>query len=97
MSTSSFTGSIASSSHGHLESFEFMRRFIAETPREQVQPKRLLTGDDLIQLGLRPGPGFKEILDAAEDAQLEGSVQTHDDALRWAHDCINSLSSIKDN
>jgi poly(A) polymerase len=85
------------SSHGHLESFEFMRRFIAETPREQVQPKRLLTGDDLIQLGLRPGPGFKEILDAAEDAQLEGSVQTRDDALRWAHDCINSLSSIKDN
>jgi poly(A) polymerase len=34
-------------------------------------------------LGFRPGPEFRKILDAAEDAQLEGSISTRDDALVW--------------
>jgi poly(A) polymerase len=72
-----------SSSHRNLENYEFMRRFLAETPPEDVRPVRLLTGDDLIALGFRPGPEFREILDAAEDAQLEGTIQTHEDALTW--------------
>ncbi|MGA7918444.1 MAG: CCA tRNA nucleotidyltransferase [Candidatus Acidiferrales bacterium] len=83
------------SSHRNLEGYEFMRRFVAETPREQVHPKRLLTGDDLIQLGLRPGPCFKVILDSAEDAQLEGSIISHEDALRWLEDYIKSPNVIK--
>jgi poly(A) polymerase len=72
-----------SSSHRNLENYEFMRRFLAETPLEEVRPIRLLTGDDLIGLGFRPGPEFREILDAAEDAQLEGSINSHDDAMIW--------------
>ncbi|MFZ3214459.1 MAG: CCA tRNA nucleotidyltransferase [Candidatus Acidiferrales bacterium] len=72
-----------SSSHRNLENYEFMRRFLAETPPEDVRPARLLTGDDLITLGFRPGPEFREILDAAEDAQLEGKLRTHEDALIW--------------
>jgi len=75
-----------SSSHRNLENYEFMLRFLAETPPEEVRPIRLLTGDDLIGLGFRPGPEFREILDAAEDAQLEGSVETHDDALIWVRE-----------
>ena len=72
-----------SSSHRNLENYEFMRRFLAQTPPEEVRPVRLLTGDDLIGLGLRPGPGFREILDAAEDAQLEGKISTREEALQW--------------
>jgi poly(A) polymerase len=72
-----------SSSHRNLENYEFMRRFLAETPPEEVHPVRLLTGDDLISLGFRPGPEFREILESAEDAQLEGSIETRDDALIW--------------
>jgi poly(A) polymerase len=72
-----------SSSHRNLENYEFMRRFLAETPQEDVRPTRVLTGDDLIGLGFRPGPEFREILDAAEDAQLEGNIETRDDALAW--------------
>ena len=34
-------------------------------------------------LGLPPGPRFKEILQAVEDAQLEGQLLTHDEALAW--------------
>jgi poly(A) polymerase len=78
------------SSHRNLENYEFMRRFLAETPQEQVHPDRLLTGEDLISLGLRPGPKFKEILDRAEDAQLDGKIATHEEALRWATDYLAS-------
>jgi poly(A) polymerase len=78
------------SSHRNLENYEFMRRFLAETPQEQVHPARLLTGDDLISLGLHPGPKFKEILETAEDAQLDGKIATHEDALRWATDYLGS-------
>ena len=77
-------------SHRNLENYEFMRRFLAETPQEQVHPDRLLTGEDLISLGLRPGPKFKEILDRAEDAQLDGKIATHEEALRWATDYLAS-------
>ena len=46
-----------------------------------MRPKLLLTGKDLIAAGYRPGPGFKAMLEAAEDAQLEGSVTTTDEAM----------------
>jgi poly(A) polymerase len=72
-----------SSSHRNLENYEFMRRFLAETPPAEVRPARLLTGDDLIGLGFRPGPEFREILDAAEDAQLEGMISSHEEAMIW--------------
>jgi poly(A) polymerase len=75
------------SSHRNLENYEFMRRFLAETPPAEVRPVRLLTGDDLIGMGFRPGPKFKEILEAAEDAQLEGNITTLEDALIWVRKC----------
>jgi len=68
------------SSHRHLESYEFVERFIAETPPEQVRPERLLTGDDLRNMGFRPGPVFSRILRNLEDAQLEGQVKTREAA-----------------
>jgi poly(A) polymerase len=77
-------------SHGKLDNLELARRFIAETPPEQVRPPRLLTGDDLIALGLRPGPRFKAILYNIEEAQLDGTVQTHDEAIRLAKELSGS-------
>jgi poly(A) polymerase len=70
-----------SSSHGHLDNYDFVRRFLAETPPEEVHPVRLLTGDDLIALGYRPGPQFKGILEAVEEAQLNGTISTREEAL----------------
>lgn len=70
------------SSHRNLDNYEFMRRFLAETPPEAVRPPRLLSGDDLVRLGYRPGPAFKAILEAVEEAQLNGTLQTHEEALR---------------
>ena len=58
-----------------------MQRFLRETPPEQVRPPRLITGDDLKEMGFRPGPLFKEILQAVEEAQLDGRLQERDEAL----------------
>jgi poly(A) polymerase len=71
------------SSHRHLEAYDFVRRFLAETPAEQVRPERLLTGQHLIEMGYKPGPAFSEVLAALEDAQLEGQVGSQEDAERF--------------
>lgn len=68
-------------SHGNLDAYEFVCRFLRETPREEVQPPRLLTGEDLKALGFKPGPRFKEILQAVEEGQLEGRLARREDAL----------------
>jgi poly(A) polymerase len=69
------------SSHGHLDNYDQVRRFLAETPPEQVRPPRLVTGDDLIAMGFKPGPPFHAILEAVEEAQLSGKVTTREAAL----------------
>jgi poly(A) polymerase len=69
--------------HGMLSNWEFIRKFLAETPPEEVRPPRLLDGEDLLALGFRPGPHFKSILQAVEDAQLEGKLHNHEEALQF--------------
>jgi poly(A) polymerase len=75
-------------SHGSLENYDFVQRFIAETPPEQVRPPRLITGDDLKEMGIRSGPKFKEILLAVEEAQLEGRLADRDGALEFARSIL---------
>jgi putative nucleotidyltransferase with HDIG domain len=71
------------SSHGHLDNWDYVREFIAKTPVEEVRPARLVTGDDLLGMGFLPGPEFKTILQSVEDAQLEGLLRTHEEALAY--------------
>lgn len=71
------------SSHRNLDSFEFVKRFLEETPPEQVRPERLLGGDELQELGYHPGPQFAEILRSLEDAQLEGAIRTKEEAKKY--------------
>jgi poly(A) polymerase len=70
-------------SHGKLDLYEFVRRFLEDTPAEAVRPARLVTGDDLRSLGLPPGPAYRQIIDAVEEAQLEGRLSTRDQALQF--------------
>ena len=77
------------SSHRRFENYELARRKREELGAEQLRPPPLLTGRDLIAEGYTPGPLFSEILSAVEDAQLEGFIQTREEALelvrsRWA-------------
>ncbi len=78
-------------SHGSLEAYEFVRRFVAETPPEEVRPARVVTGDDLIAMGFTPGPRFKEILQMVEDAQLEGRLKGREEALAFVREAEKAL------
>lgn len=69
-------------SHGDLTNYELARRMLEETPPAEIKPLPLVRGDDLIAQGYTPGPIFKKVLQAVEDAQLEGRIHTREDALR---------------
>jgi len=83
------------SSHRNLDAYEFVRRFLAETPPEQVRPHRLLTGDDLVNMGFLPGPIFKEILDAVEEAQLNGKLHTREAAAQFVEESFTPPTKEK--
>jgi poly(A) polymerase len=70
-------------SHRNLATYEFVRQKREEIPPEKMRPRPLVTGDDLIAAGHRPGPKFREILNAVEDAQLEGRLGSRDAALEF--------------
>jgi len=72
-----------SSSNRRLQSYNFVRRLLEETPPEQIRPAKLLTGNDLLDMGYKQGPMFSQILASLEDAQLEGKVETQDEAKRY--------------
>ena len=57
---------------------------LEDLSRQDVAPPPFVTGDDLVAMGLTPGPAFKRVLDEAYDAQLEGRVATRDEAIRRA-------------
>lgn len=61
-----------------------IRRRVAELAETELAPEPLITGDDLIAVGLRPGPGFQRILDAVYDAQLEGGIDAKEQAVELA-------------
>ena len=74
------------SSHGDLTSYNFMRGKLASTPKETMRPRPLVTGNDLIAVGYKPGPRFKEILSAVEDAQLEGELANKEAAMKFVRE-----------
>ena len=78
------------SSHGRLDAYNFVQEFLAKTPPEQVHPPRLVTGDDLKCMGILPGPRFKEILLAVEEAQLDGRFSDRESALEFARSISQS-------
>lgn len=71
------------SSHGALDNYEFLQAKAEEFASEPLIPPPLLTGRDLIALGWKPGPQFGPVLEAVQNAQLEGAVTTPEEALAW--------------
>jgi poly(A) polymerase len=70
-------------SHGDLQTYEWCREVLEEISQEEMRPPPLLTGHDLIDMGFRPGPIFSEILEAVEEAQLDGDIATTEEARKW--------------
>ena len=71
------------SSHAMLDNYEFLQRKKEEFANEPIIPPPLVTGNDLIAMGMKPGPKFGEILEAVETRQLEGALKTREEALDW--------------
>ena len=71
------------SSNGITESYEFVHEKLQTMPPEAIRPRALITGQDLIDAGYEPGPRFKEILGALEDAQLEGRLVSREGAMEF--------------
>jgi poly(A) polymerase len=71
------------SSNGIVESYEYVREKLQAMPPEAIRPAPLITGRDLIEAGYEPGPRFKEVLAAVEDAQLEGRLASRVAAMEY--------------
>ena len=74
------------SSHKHLINYDFIKeKFENYTPEEiRITPDtRILTGNDLLSMGYKAGPLFREILTDVEDQQLEGVISDKDQALKY--------------
>lgn len=72
------------SSHGLLDNYHFLKEKLIEFQKEELKPKPFLKGDDLIRLGLKPGPAMKPILEEAYELQLEHKLKNHAEACEWA-------------
>ena len=69
------------SSHGDLDNYQFLLNKASEFSQEPLIPPRLVRGDDLISMGLSPGPKIGQLLEAIQTAQLEGEVKTRTEAI----------------
>jgi poly(A) polymerase len=79
-------------SHRNLENYEFLKAKAAELPAEVIRPAPLVTGHDLLALGLSPGPMVGQILREAEELQLEERLRGREDALEWARQRVRAAA-----
>src|SRR5262249_54052035 len=64
-----------------LSGYEYAKDKFAAWPKEVIAPILLISGQDLIDMGLSPGPIFAEVLTRVEDEQLEGRLTSRQEAL----------------
>ena len=70
-------------SNRNLEAYEFIQDYVRRTPPDVVHPAKLLTGDDLLGMGFRPGPAIGKILATVEEAQLDGELADRNQAISF--------------
>ncbi len=77
------------SSHGDLKNYDFLKQQLETMSAEEIDPPPLITGRDVLAMGLPPGKAVGRILEAVRVAQLEGTVQTQAEALALARKLAN--------
>ncbi|ODS34747.1 MAG: poly(A) polymerase [Candidatus Scalindua rubra] len=78
------------SSTGNLDDYAFCQDMFEKLKEEEIKPEPLINGNDLIALGLKPGPIFSKILDTIKDEQLEQKITTKEEALKRAKELVTS-------
>src|SRR5450631_2435717 len=81
-------------SHRKLRMYDYTRQKIAELTPAAIEPAPLVSGDDLVAEGYSPGPQFKEILTAVEDAQLEGQLDSKEQAMRFVRNKFPHVAKL---
>lgn len=81
------------SSHRHLENYEFAKARFEQAEPEELRPPRLVTGDDLIAAGYKPGPDFSRMLELAEDAQLEQRIHSKEEGIELVRSTFGAPQS----
>jgi poly(A) polymerase len=75
-------------SHGMLDNLAFLKEKLKEYEHEELKPKPFVNGNDLIGMGMKPGPAMKPVLEEAYELQLEGTHKTREEALAWVRQKI---------
>ncbi|MDP3921376.1 MAG: CCA tRNA nucleotidyltransferase [Candidatus Omnitrophota bacterium] len=70
--------------HGILDNYIFLKEKMLEYAAEELKPEPVLNGNDLKELGMKPGPKMKPLLEEAYELQLEGKIKTREEAMTWA-------------
>jgi poly(A) polymerase len=81
-------------SHGMLDNHALLIARREEFGREPLIPPPLITGNDLISLGWKPGPDFAAVLREAQTRQLEGSLTSRDETLDWVRNRGDEKASL---
>jgi poly(A) polymerase len=81
------------SSNGFTDNYEFLQAMAEEFASEPLIPEPLVSGRDLIALGLTPGPRFKLLLDAVQTEQLEGRILDRDAAMTYLKELTTETSA----
>ena len=71
------------SCHGIMKDYLYLLDFVHELNGEPAVPQPLLTGKDLISLGYSAGPAMGRLLTELSDLQLEGTLQSREEAISW--------------
>jgi len=79
-----------SSSHGDLRHYDFLKQLIETMSAEEIDPPALITGRDILAMGIPPGKAVGRIIEAVRVAQLEGTVQSRSEALDLAKKLASS-------
>lgn len=83
-------------SHGMLDNYHFLIDQVKRYAQEDLKPKRLVNGYDLMDLGMKAGPAMKTVLEEVYELQLEGTVKTKDEALEAVRGIMRRTAGNQD-
>ena len=83
----------ALASSSYLGYYHFCRRATAQMTPAQIRPPRYISGSDLIGMGFKPGPAFKNILREVEDLQLDGALANREAAIEYVRSHYNAAEN----
>jgi poly(A) polymerase len=71
-------------SHGRLDAYDYLVEQAKELEKKPEIRPPLLTGDDLMEIGMNPGPAMGALLEEIREKQLQDELKTAEEAREWA-------------